>query len=602
MFQNFSAPDGDAAAAAARLAAIRARMAEVGVDGFMIPRADAHQGEYVPPSDERLAWATGFTGSAGMAVALAERAAIFVDGRYTLQAETQVPAAFEKRVLDAGETASWIAEAAPEGGVIGFDPWLHGRDAIAALRKRLEKNGRKLEPTSSNLIDDVWTDRPPPPAAAIRPQKDEHAGEAAMAKRARIGALIEETGADAAVLTLPDSIAWLLNIRGADIPRNPIPLVFAILRSDGRATLFVRVGQVDDALRDHLGTDVALLARDEFEAALRALAGSRILLDQTTAPLAVASTLEDAGAEIVWGRDPCVLPKAIKNEVEKQGARDAHIRDGAAMARFLAWLDREAPGGELTEIAIAKRLEEERRATNQLLDISFDTIAGAGPDGAIVHYRVNRSTDRTLSSGELMLIDSGGQYVDGTTDITRTIAVGEPPEDAARAFTLVLKGMIQVSMARFPQGTTGRDLDTLARAALWRSGMDYDHGTGHGIGSYLCVHEGPQSLSRRGHVPLEPGMMCSNEPGYYRTGAFGIRIENLIIVTEPETPDGGDRAMMGLETITLCPIDRRLIVADMLTAEERDWLNAYHARVRAEIWRLLDEPDAAWLEEACAPI
>lgn len=601
MFQNFSpAPAGSDAAD--RLPALRARIAELGLDGFLIPRADVHQGEYVPPSDERLAWATGFTGSAGLAAVLTERAALFIDGRYTLQAARQAGPEWERLNLTPDAAADWLPEAAGDGAVVGFDPWLHAEAPIAALRGKLAAAGLTLRPTDTNLIDDVWEDRPPPPAAAIRPHSDDYAGESAISKRARIGRDIEKAGAEAAVLTLPDSIAWLFNIRGADIPRNPVPLTFAILRADGRATLFARPGQVDDALRDHLGPDVATLERSAFEEALRQFSGARVLLDRNSSPLAVATILEEAGAEVVWGQDPCVMPKAIKNEVEQQGARDAHLRDGAVMCRFLAWLDREAPSGELTEISIAKRLEEERRATNALMDISFDTISGAGPDAALCHYRVTRDTDRGLNVGELMLVDSGGQYLDGTTDITRTITVGEPPEGAARAFTLVLKGMIQVSLARFPDGTTGRDLDTMARMALWRAGMDFDHGTGHGIGSYLCVHEGPQSLSRRGHVALRPGMMCSNEPGYYREGAFGIRIENLVIVTEPERPEGGDRAMMALETVTLCPIDRRLIVAEMLTAEERDWLNAYHARVRAEIWPQLDEVDGAWLEEACAPV
>lgn len=602
MFQSFSAPD-HGAAAADHLARLRARMAEVGIDGFLIPRADVHQGEYVPPSDERLAWATGFTGSAGLAVALAERAAIFVDGRYTLQAAKQVDGAHWERLALAPDAAGdWLAATAAPGARIGFDPWLHGEAGTKALRDRLAGAGIELVETATNLIDDVWEDRPPPPAAAIRIQPEAHAGESAAAKRSRIGAAIEAAGADLAVLTLPDSIAWLLNIRGADIPRNPIPLVFAILRANGAATLFARPGQVDDALRAHLGRDVSILDRGEFEAALASLGGEAALIDRQSAPLAVARRLEAAGATIVWGADPCIGPKALKNEAEIAGAREAHLRDGAAMARFLAWLDREAPGGALTEIAIAKRLEEERRATNRLMDISFDTISGAGPDGAIVHYRVTRATDRTLNPGELMLVDSGGQYVDGTTDITRTMVVGAPPEGAARAFTLVLKGMIAVSTARFPAGTTGRDLDTMARAALWRAGFDYDHGTGHGIGSYLCVHEGPQSLSRRGHVALAPGMMCSNEPGYYREGAFGIRIENLLVVTPPATPEGGDREMLGFETLTLCPIDRRLIQPEILSADERDWLNAYHARVRETIAPQLTGDDLVWLEAACAPV
>lgn len=603
MHQTFTSSD-QGREGPARLAALRAELARIGVDGFLIPRADAHQGEYVPAADERLAWMTGFTGSAGIACALAERAAVFVDGRYTLQAAGQVDGeAYEIHPLHDAPLGDWLAKTAPQGARIGYDPWLHGKAEIDALAEKLARIGGEAAPLAANPVDAIWSDRPAPPAAAIRAHPDGLSGETAAQKRARIGADLAEAGADAAVLTLPDSVAWLLNIRGGDIPRNPVPLVFAVLRADGSATLFARPGQADDGLAAHLGPDVAVAPRDGFAAALAAMAGDRVLLDKRSCPLAAARALEDAGAQIVWGADPCIAPKAIKNRAERQGARDAHLRDGAAMARFLAWLDREGPGGALTEIAIAKRLEEERRATNTLMDISFDTISGAGPHGAIVHYRVSEATDRRLAPGEVMLVDSGGQYVDGTTDVTRTVLPsGAPPSGAARAFTLVLKGMIAVSAARFPEGTSGRDIDAMARMMLWRAGMDYDHGTGHGIGSYLCVHEGPQSLSRRGETALRPGMMVSNEPGYYRTGAFGIRIENLLIVTEAKPVEGGDRPMMGFETLTLCPIDRRLIDAAMLTAEERTWLNAYHARVRAEIWPQLDDVDAAWLETACAPV
>ncbi|MEM8752241.1 MAG: aminopeptidase family protein P, partial [Pseudomonadota bacterium] len=440
-----------------------------------------------------------------------------------------------------------------------------------------------------------------PPAAAIRPHPLELAGESAADKRARIGEAAAALGADWALLTLPDSIAWLFNIRGADIPRNPVPLSFALLKADGSARLFLRPGQADGTLAAHLGPDVAIEARADFGAALSALEGA-VLLDRRSCPIAAATAIEAGGARVVWGADPCIAPKAIKNAEEIAGARAAHLRDGAAMVRFLAWLDAEAPGGGLTEIDVAKRLEGERRATNALVDISFDTISGSGPHGAIVHYRVTRETNRALNPGELMLVDSGGQYVDGTTDITRTIAVGPPPDGAARAFTLVLKGMIAVTLARFPEGTTGRDVDTMARMALWRAGMDYDHGTGHGIGSHLSVHEGPQSLSRRGSVALEPGMMCSNEPGYYREGAFGIRIENLVVVEGPAVPEGGDRPMLGFGTLTLCPIDRRLIDVDLMTAVERRGLDAYPARVAEALGPLVDGDAASWLSAACAPL
>lgn len=603
MRQTFTSP-GQGSQGPGRLARLRTEMERIGVDGLLIPRADVHQGEYVPAADERLAWTTGFTGSAGLACALAERAAVFVDGRYTLQATQQVEgAAFEIHPLHDLPVGDWLTEAAPASARIGYDPWLHGKTEIDALAGKLARIGGAPTPLDANPVDAVWEDRPAPPAAAIRIQPEGLSGESAARKRARVGETIAEAEADAAVLTLPDSIAWLFNIRGGDIPRNPVPLVFAILRADGTATIFVRPGQTDDALEAHLGAHVAIAPWESFAAALAGMTSDRVLLDRRSSPLAVARILEEANAKVVWGADPCIAPKAIKNRTEQQGARDAHLRDGAAMARFLAWLDEAAPEGGLTEIAIARRLEEERTATNLLMDISFDTISGAGPNGAIVHYRVTEETDRALGPSELMLVDSGGQYLDGTTDITRTmLPAGEASASAARAFTLVLKGMIAVSRARFPKGTTGRDIDTMARMALWRAGFDYDHGTGHGIGAYLCVHEGPQSLSRRGHVALEPGMICSNEPGYYRESAFGIRIENLLIVTAPEIPEGGDRPMMGFETLTLAPIDRRLIERGALDAEERNWLDTYHARVLAEIGPQLDDARRAWLQTACAAI
>lgn len=602
MFQSFNAPSTNRPGPE-RLAELRAQLKTDGLDGFIIPRADAHQGEYVPPRDERLAYMTGFTGSAGHAAVLNAVAAVFVDGRYTLQAAEQIDAtAYETQPLHEQPLGAWLADHAPKNSRIGFDPWLHGKAQIDGLSKRLAAQDSEMIPVAHNPVDAIWPDQPAPPAVLIRPHPVELSGEDSATKRARIGAIIADKGADLAVLTLPDSIAWVLNIRGGDIPRNPVPLTFVILKADGTATLFVRDGQTDDQLAAYLGPDLQIAPRDSFLAALGDMAGQTALLDRQSCPLAIATALQAADAVINWGTDPCIMPKAIKNSVEQQGARDAHVRDGAAMARFLAWLDRAAPAGGLTEIDIAKRLEAERSATNALMDISFDTISGAGPDGAIVHYRVTEATNRSLQSGELMLVDSGGQYVDGTTDITRTMVVGTPPDGATRAFTLVLKGMIAVSLAKFPKGANGRDIDTMARSALWRAGMDYDHGTGHGIGSYLCVHEGPQSLSRRGAVALVPGMMCSNEPGYYKTGAFGIRIENLLIVNSPAIPDGGDREMMSFETITLCPIDRRLIEADLLAPDERAWLNAYHAEVLAKIGPLLEGADKSWLQSACAPI
>ncbi len=598
MFQSFAAtssPD----TVAPRLAALRAGMAAAGLDAFLVPRADAHMGENVAPGDERLSWVTSFTGSAGMALILKDRAALLVDGRYTLQARAQTDTALvEILPIPATRPGDWLAAALPAGATVGIDPWLHGRKEAEALDKPLAAKGIRLAEVD-NPVDAAWTDRPPPPAGAIEPHPLALAGEAHADKRDRIGKAVAAAGADAAVLTLPDSICWLLNIRGRDIVRTPVVLAFAILHADGRVSLFTDPAKADEAARAHLGAEVELLPPHAFAAALQALSG-KVLVDEATAPLWVARRLGEGAADIVWGRDPCILPKACKNEVELDGSRAAHRRDGAAMAEFLCWLDEAAPEGGLTEIAVVRALEARRRATNSLRDISFDTISGAGPDGAIIHYRVTEATDRPVRLGELLLIDSGGQYPDGTTDITRTVAVGAAEPSAIRAFTLVLKGMIGLSRARFPEGTDGRALDTLARVALWQAGLDYAHGTGHGVGAFLGVHEGPQSISKRGAEALQPGMIVSNEPGYYREGHFGIRIENLIAVTPPAAVPGGDTEMLGFETLTLAPIDRRLIDPALLTVEERRWLDQYHARVLDEIGPLVSAVTREWLAHACA--
>lgn len=602
MFQSFDAPGGGASGKE-RLAALRSAMQSAGVDGWLIPRADAHQGEYVPPRDERLAWLTGFTGSAGFAVALAERAAVFVDGRYTLQAAAQVDdEAFQITSLIDEPPSTWLAANAPDSAQVAYDPWLHPKAEVERFTSALAQPKGELIAWAENLIDQVWDDQPAAPRAAIRVHDDAFAGESHVSKRGRLGDGLKEADIDATVLTLPDSIAWLMNIRGGDIPRVPVPLVFAILRASGAATLFAEEEQVDQALKDHLGRDVSILPKAALKEALAKMGDQRIALDPASCPMAIAHAVEAAGGQIVWRQDPCIMPKACKNEVEIQGARNAHRRDAPAMVRFLRWLDDEAPKGKLTEIDIARRLEGERRATNQLMDISFDTISGSGPNAALPHYRVSKASNRTLNAGELMLVDSGGQYRDGTTDITRTMSTGTPAPEAVRAFTLVLKGMINLSMIRFPKGTAGRDIDVLARAALWRAGLDYGHGTGHGVGSYLCVHEGPARIAKVGVTPLAPGMILSNEPGYYLEGSFGIRIENLITVTEPEIVEGGDVPMMGFETLTLAPIDVRLIDKALMTVEEIDWLNAYHARVLAEIGPDMEGEDRVWLEAACAAI
>lgn len=582
-----------------RLEALRGVMAAEGLDGWLVPRADRFQGEYVAPADERLAWLTGFTGSAGFAVALREEAAIFVDGRYTVQVKAQVDPVFTPVPFPTVKLADWLSEHLPAGGTVGFDPWLHTLGQIEELRKALSARQIALQPRA-NLVDRIWEDRPTAPEAPFTAQPEEFTGEHSESKRARLAEALREAGHRAAVLTLPDSVAWLLNIRGADIAHNPVPHAFALLYDDGRCDLFCRKEKAQ-GLQEHLGEAVSVLPFEGFEAALRDL-DSPVRLDPKSAPLAVADALRDAGVEVAEDSDPCLLPKALKTEAELAGAREAHLRDGAAMVRFLSWLDAEAPG-ELTEIAVVKALEGFRRETNALREVSFDTIAGAGEHGAVVHYRVTEETDAPLREGQLLLVDSGGQYADGTTDITRTMAIGAPGAEERACFTRVLKGMIAMSRLRFPKGLAGREIEAVARAPLWMAGQDYDHGTGHGVGAYLSVHEGPQGLSRRSEVPLEPGMIVSNEPGYYREGAFGIRIENLIAVREAPHLDGADdREMLDFETLTWVPIDRRLIDAEALSPEERGWIDRYHADTLRLIGPRVEGAARQWLEKACAPL
>ncbi len=601
MFQDFrrrTTPE----TGAPRTRDLRGAMAEAGVDAFLVPRADAHQGENVAPRDERLAWLTGFTGSAGNAAVTAASAAVFVDGRYRLQVRDQVDTAvFETLRIPEDSLSDWLARALPGGGRIGFDPWLHTQGEIDRLAEALEPRQIGLARVA-NLIDAVWHDQPPPPAEPILPHPESLAGRSSAEKRAALAADLTRKRLAAYVLTFPDSIAWLLNIRGSDIARTPVPRAFAILGADGRVSLFVDPAQVGAETRAHLGPEVTIAARADFGPALDALT-SRVGLDKARAPVWIADRLREGDrAEIAWETDPCLLPKACKTEAELAGSRAAHLRDAAAMAEFLAWLDGAAPAGALTEIAVVTKLEEFRASTGTLRDISFETICGAGPNGAIVHYRVTEASDRPVRPGELLLIDSGAQYPDGTTDITRTVAVGAPDPAAITPFTLVLRGMIAVSRQHWPEGRTGRDIDVLARAALWNAGLDFDHGTGHGVGAYLGVHEGPQSLSVRGTEPLRPGMIISVEPGYYREGAFGIRTENLVAVRAAGVAEGGERPMLSFETLTLAPIDRRLIDAALLAPDERSWLDAYHARVLAEVGPAVSPATRAWLAQACAPI
>ncbi|MBI1210624.1 MAG: M24 family metallopeptidase [Alphaproteobacteria bacterium] len=598
-FQSF-ADTTDPSQGAPRLAALRAELKRRGLEGFIVPRADEHQGEYVPPRAERLSWLTAFTGSAGVAVVLQSKAAIFIDGRYTVQAKEQVdPAQFENLSLIDQPPTDWIAANLPKGAKFGYDPMLHTIQGVDALQIAVAKAGGVLVPCTDNPLDAVWDDQPAPPLGAISTQTLDFAGEESTAKRERVAKTFAAT-ADAAVLTLPESIAWLLNIRGSDVPHTPFPLSFALLHSDGHVDLFVDRRKFTPGIEAWLGNGVTVRAPDEFGSALESLgrAKKRVQIDPATAAGWALDQLNKGGASIVRASDPCLLPKACKNATELEGVRQAHIRDGAALSRFLCWLAKEAPTGRLDEISAARRLEAFRAETSALKDLSFGSISAAGPNGALPHYRVTKKSNRKIETGTLYLIDSGGQYLDGTTDVTRTIAIGTPTAEMKDRFTRVLKGHIALARARFPEGTMGVQLDTLARQSLWDAGLDYDHGTGHGVGAYLSVHEGPQNISKRPiTVPLKPGMIVSNEPGYYKVGHYGIRIENLVAVNELKDV-GGDRKMMTFETLTLAPIDLACVEPSLLTNDERDWLNDYHARVRKAHHGKVDAETAAWIEQA----
>lgn len=598
MHQTFQAT-ANPAQGPARLSALRAALAENGLAGFIIPRADAHQGEYVAPRDERLQWLTGFTGSAGFCIVLPDKAGVFIDGRYRTQVKSQVDLAhFTPVPWPEVKPGPWIAEHLPQG-TIGFDPWLHSADEIAAIEKALEETGVTLSPTM-NFIDSIWPDHPNPPMGKAFRHADALAGKTSAEKCNTLAAQLRAAHHKSMVITLPDSLCWLLNIRGSDVPRNPVLHGFAVLYDDARVTLFAEPDKFDAPTNAHLGPHVKIRPPSAFIPALRTLQGP-VRIDRGTAPLAISLELSDAGIETAWGDDLCRLPKACKTEAEIIGSRTAHLRDGAAMVEFLCWLDATAPQGGLTEIDVVTALESYRGATNQLHDISFDTICGAGEHGAIMHYRVTHESNRAVKSGELLLVDSGAQYVDGTTDITRTMAIGPVPEGAADAYTRVLQGMIAISRVRWPRGLAGRDLDPLARYPLWLAGMDFDHGTGHGVGAFLSVHEGPQRISKVSDVPLQPGMILSNEPGYYREGAFGIRLENLLVVM-PAAKLTDDRDQLCFETLTFVPLDKRLIDSTALSKGERDWLNAYHAEVYEKLKDSLSDAARDWLLQATSPM
>ncbi|MFA9230279.1 MAG: aminopeptidase P family protein [Microgenomates group bacterium] len=598
MFQTFesqASPDQGPG----RLAELRQALGADGLSGFIIPRADVHQGEYVAARDERLQWLTGFTGSAGFCVVLPDLAGVFIDGRYRTQVKGQVDLAhFTPVPWPEVKPGDWIGDNLGSG-VIGFDPWLHSADEIDRIEKALIGHGVTLKPVA-NYIDAIWPDQPAPPAGRAFVHPETLAGESSLAKRARLSAALRANGQSCAVITLPDSLCWLLNLRGADVPRNPILHAFALLEADGDVVLFVNPAKIDAQVETHFDEGVSHLPMTDFAAALRGATG-KVLVDRSSAPLAVSMELGKGDATVVWGDDPCRLPKACKNAAEIAGMREAHLRDGAAVVEFLCWLDAQSPKAGLNEIDVVRALEGFRRATNVLHDISFDTICGSGPNGAIMHYRVTNDSNRAVGANELLLVDSGAQYLDGTTDITRTVAIGDPGDEARSCYTRVLQGTIAISRVRWPVGLSGRDLDPLARYALWVNGQDFDHGTGHGVGAFLSVHEGPQRISRISEVPLEPGMILSNEPGYYREGAFGIRLENLIVV-QPAPDLGDNRKQLSFETLTFVPFDRRLVDIAALAAGERAWLNTYHAEVLEKLSPRLSPAALAWCQAACAEI
>ena len=591
-----------------RLKALREQLKADKLDGFVVPLTDEHMSEYVGSYAQRLAWLTGFEGSAGSAIVLPEEAAIFVDGRYTLQVRQQVSETeWSYQSVPETSTTEWLKEHAPDGAPIGYDPWLHTRDWVKKAKEALASRGAELVPVTRNPIDEIWTDRPEASKAHLVVQPDQYAGKSAAEKRTEIADWLAKEQADSAVLSALDSIAWAFNIRGADVSRTPVALAYGLVNSDGTADLFVASEKIGPEVRQHLGNGVRVHERAEFEPMLRAMKGKTVAVDPERSVAAIFDALESAGAKVLAKRDPTVLPKAIKNPVEIAGQKASQVRDGAAIAKFLRWIDETAPKGGLDELKAAAKLQELRQENPELRDLSFDTISAAGPNAAIPHYRVSDQSNLPIENNRIYLVDSGGQYVDGTTDITRTVIVGQPTDEMRDRFTRVLKGHIAVATACFPKGTRGSQLDSFARRPLWEAGLDYAHGTGHGVGSFLSVHEGPQRISpvgssqSGGDEPLRAGMILSNEPGYYKSGDYGIRIENLVLVVEREV-EGAEKEMLGFETLTFAPIDRRLIDAGMLEPEELVWLNCYHAHVLAKIGPQLQGADLEWLQQACAAI
>jgi Xaa-Pro aminopeptidase len=602
-FQTFEEPE-TGVALTSRLSAFREELTKRNLTGFVVPRADQQQNEYVPPSEERLAWLTGFTGSAGMAIVLASEAAVFVDGRYTLQAAKQVDTkAWRVEPLVDPPPETWLAHHLTAGDRLGFDPWLHTTAAAEKLAAACTKAGAELVAVDSNPVDSIWTERPALPLAPVTLHGPQFSGEVEADKLKRIEAEIVKLGADALVLSDSHAVAWTFNIRGGDVAHTPLPLSYAVVPKSGRPTLFIDHRKLSNSVRDHLERTATVVEPGALASKLIELSksGAGIALDSATAADALTRLISSAGGKPLRRSDPVSLLKAVKNDTEIVGTKAAHRRDAVALARFLAWVDREAPAGNLTEIDAVEALETFRRDTGALKDVSFPTISGAGPNGAIVHYRVTRKSNRRIARGDLLLIDSGAQYEDGTTDVTRTITVGEPTQEMRDRFTRVLRGHMAITRALFPDGTTGAQLDSLARQYLWQAGVDFEHGTGHGVGSYLSVHEGPARISKLGATPLKRGMILSNEPGYYKTDGFGIRIENLELVVAANVA-GAEKPVNAFETLTLAPIDRRLVDLNMLTGDELSWLNEYHERVRHAVRGHVDDATKAWLDEATAPL
>lgn len=601
-FQTFDDPS-ERAQSAARMAALRAELKRRKLDGLVVPRADRQQNEYLPASEERLAWLSGFTGSAGGAIVLSERAVLFVDGRYTVQAQAQADTAvFSIEHLVECPPDQWLEKNVKRGDRIGFDPWLHTTENAEKLRKACTAVGATLAAVDDNPIDALWKDRPKPPQGPVSLRDIKLAGESAANKLRRVRAEIAKLRANALVVSDPQNVAWTFNIRGSDVAHTPLALAFAMIPREGKPSLYVEPAKLGNEARAALTELCDIRAPGDLAGDLAQFKDKTVALDQTSAADALTRQVSEHGGTPQRGADPITLMKAVKNNAEIAGSRAAHLRDGVALVRFLCWFDHEAPSGKLTEIGAVEALETFRRDSGLLKDVSFPTISGSGPNGAIVHYRVTTASNRTIGKNELFLIDSGAQYEDGTTDVTRTVVTGAPSDEMRDRFTRVLKGHIAIATAVFPEGASGAQLDPLARVSLWQAGLDFDHGTGHGVGSYLSVHEGPARISKLGHIALKRGMILSNEPGYYKTGAYGIRIENLVLVVAAVSPDGAEKPLNGFETLTLAPIDRRLIDNRMLTGKERIWLDAYHARVRDILRPLLDATVQVWLDAATRPL